>query len=331
MRLPIQRTRATLFALSILTVAALAACGGGDDTPLPVVEATPAGLTLEKIGGFAHAGGASSAEITAYDPLTKRLFVINGALASVDVLDLSNPTAPTLISSISAASIGAGLAAINSVAVFNGIVALAVEASPKTGNGVVAWVRASDLTVLGTDTVGALPDMLTFTPDGRHLLVANEGEPDSYNQVGSVDPEGSVSIIAVSGLSPSATTLTRTVSSAGFSSFNSQIGQLRSAGVRIFGPNANVAQDLEPEYITVSADGKTAWVTLQENNAIAVVDIDSKSITSIRPLGFKDHSLAGMGMDVSNEDGTPNTNSGTSAIKIGPVPSPATPWAARPT
>ena len=83
------------------------------------------------------------------------------------------------------------------MAVFNGVVALAVEANPKTSAGVVAWVRASDLTVLGTDTVGALPDMLTFTPDGSHLLVANEGEPNSYNQPDSVDPVGSVSVIAL--------------------------------------------------------------------------------------------------------------------------------------
>lgn len=150
MRLLPQQPRARLFATSLVMAAALAACGGGSDaaTPTtPMVEATPAGLTLEKIGGYAHAGGLSSAEITAYDPLSKRLFVINGALASVDVLNLSNPAAPTLIASISAASFGPGLAAINSVAVFNGVVALAVEANPKTSAGVVAWVRASDLTV----------------------------------------------------------------------------------------------------------------------------------------------------------------------------------------
>ncbi len=328
MRLQPQRSRACLFATTLVTAAVIAACGGGSDTPAPppapgpVVEATPASLTLEKIGGYAHAGGLSSAEITAYDPLTKRLFVINGALASVDVLDLSNPTAPTLIGSISAAAIGPGLAAINSVAVFNGVVALAVEANPKTSNGVVAWVRASDLVVLGTDTVGALPDMLTFTPDGSHLLVANEGEPNSYGLVDSVDPEGSVSVIALAGVTPTATslTLTRTVSSAGFAGFNAQLASLRSAGVRIYGPGANVAQDLEPEYITISADSKTAWVTLQENNAIATVDIASKTVTSIKPLGFKDHSVAGMGMDVSDEDAGTNTNSGTPLIKIGPVP-----------
>jgi hypothetical protein len=321
------RTPALLLTASLVTIAVLAACGGGgDDTPAPapgpVVEATPSGLTLQKIGGFAHAGGLSSAEITAYDPLSKRLFVVNGALASVDVLDLSNPAAPTLIGSIAASSIGAGLAAINSVAVFNGVVALAIEASPKTSDGVVAWVRASDLTVLGTDTVGALPDMLTFTPDGSHLLVANEGEPDSYNQVGSIDPVGSVSVIALAGVAPNATaaTLTRTVHSAGFASFDAQIAALRAAGVRIYGPNATVSQDLEPEYITVSSDSKTAYVTLQENNAIATVDIATRTVTAIKPLGFKDHSLAGMGMDASDEDGGTNTNSGTPLVKIGPVP-----------
>lgn len=315
-----------LFTASLLMTAVLAACGGGSDAPSPttppVVEATPVGLTLEKIGGYTHAGGLSSAEITAYDPLSKRLFVVNGALASVDVLDLSNPAAPTLIGSIAASSIGAGLAAVNSVAVFNGVVALAIEANPKTSDGLVAWVRASDLAVLGTDTVGALPDMLTFTPDGSHLLVANEGEPDSYGLPGSIDPEGSVSVIAVTGLAPNATagTLVRTVHSANFNSFDAQIASLRTAGVRIYGPGASVSQDLEPEYIAVSADSKTAYVTLQENNAIATVDIATRTVTAIKPLGFKDHSLAGMGMDVSDEDGGTNTNSGSPLIKIGPVP-----------
>ncbi len=312
---------ARLFAATLVMSAVLTACGGSDDpAPVAAAEPTPVSLALAKIGGFAHSGGASSAEITAYDPLSKRLFVINGALASVDVLNLRDPSAPTLIGSITAASIGPGLANINSVAVFNGVVALAVEATNKTDKGVVAWLRASDLSVLGTDAVGALPDMVSFTPDGSHLLVANEGEPSSYMQPDSVDPEGSISVIAVSGLSPTASSLTRSVSTAGFESYNAQIVQLRNSGVRIFGPNATVAQDLEPEYITVSADSKTAYVTLQENNAIAVVDITSKTVTAIKPLGFKDHSLAGMGMDVSNEDAGTNTNSGSSAIKIGPVP-----------
>ena len=158
--------------------------------------------------------------------------------------------------------------------------------------------------------------VVTFTPDGRYLLVANEGEPNSYGQTNSIDPEGSISIIELDGLSPTASSLRMTVSTAGFTAFNSQADSLRVAGVRIFGPGATVAQDLEPEYITISADSRTAYVTLQENNAIAIVDIATKTVTAIRALGTKDHSLAGMGLDVSNEDGTLNSNSGTATVLV---------------
>ncbi|MGY8904753.1 MAG: choice-of-anchor I family protein [Burkholderiales bacterium] len=298
------------------------ACGGGNDAPAPAVssEATPTSLSLSRIGGFTHSGGIASAEITAYDPLSQRLFVINGALGTVDVLSLANPAAPVQVGTLTTAAFGPGLAGANSVAIFNGVVALAIEANPKTNNGVVVFVRASDLRFLALAPAGALPDMLTFTPDGRFVLVANEGEPNSYNLPDSIDPVGSISIIEVSGLSPTTTAVFTTVTSAGFESFNNQAATLRASGVRVFGPNASVAQDLEPEYIAVSADSRTAYVTLQENNAIAIVDIASRRVSAIRPLGFKDHNVAGFGLDPSDEDGGTNTNSGTSTIRIAPVP-----------
>jgi hypothetical protein len=307
-----------------LVVAGIAACGGGgDDTPPfnnPPAEATPATIALEKVGGYQHTGGIGAAEIAAFDSLSQRLFVVNGAQGSVDVLNLSNPSAPTLTSSLTVAQFGASLGGINSVAVSNGIVALAVDAQTKTLPGLVAFVRASDLRVLGTTTVGALPDMLTFSPNGRMLLVANEGEPNSYGQADSVDPEGSISIIDLPVLSPTMNSISVTVTSAGFTAFNSQSAALQAAGVRIYGPGSSVAQDLEPEYITISDDNQTAWVTLQENNAVAVVNLASKSVVAIRPLGLKDHSLAGNGLDASNEDGGTNTKSGTPTIKITTYP-----------
>jgi hypothetical protein len=123
--------------------------------------------------------------------------------------------------------------------------------------------------------------------------VANEGEPnDAYT----IDPEGSISIIDVSN------PFTPTVRTADFRAFNSRAAELRTAGVRIFGPNATVAQDLEPEYITVSADGRTAWVALQENNALALVDIPSATVGQIVPLGYKNHGVAGSGIDASDRD-----------------------------
>lgn len=111
--------------------------------------------------------------------------------------------------------------------------------------------------------VGYLPDMLIFTPDGRRILVANEGE-----RVGIADPEGSVSIIDVGrGIEKA------NVKTVSFRSYNDRRAELLAEGVRIFPDAATVAQDFEPEYISVSADGKTAWVTLQENNSIAILQI----------------------------------------------------------
>nr|WP_211237964.1 choice-of-anchor I family protein [Holophaga foetida] len=273
-------------------------------------EPTPTSLALEKIGDYAG-GALGAAEITAFDAGSKRLFVVNGANGTVDVLSLANPASPVLVGTIDVSSIGAS---VNSVAVHDGLVALAVQATVKTNPGAVAFYNASDLGFLHSVTVGALPDMLTFTADGKKVLVANEGEPNSYNQVDSVDPEGSVSIITVS------RTGTSTVATAGFSAFNGQEATLRGQGVRIYGPNASVAQDLEPEYITLNATGDTAYVTLQENNAMAVVDIPSATVTSLIPFGLKDFSIAGYGLDASDEDGGTNTNSGTPLVKIGTQP-----------
>jgi len=274
----------------------LVACGGSDDpaaTP-PVVEATPASLKLSKIGGFSTGQYAvSAAEIPAFDAASKRLFVVNAQLGAVDVMNLADSTSPVKIGTLDATAILAG-AVINSVAVFNGLVAVAIEAPVKTNRGRVALYRASDLTLISSVTIGAQPDMIVFTPDGKTVLTANEGEPSDDYQV---DPEGSISVIDVS--NPAAP-LVRT---ADFVQFIGQEAALRAKGVRIYGPRANTAQDLEPEYITVSADGKTAWVTLQENNALAKVNIATATVTGILPLGFKDHGAVGNELDVSDKEG----------------------------
>ena len=296
MRLLPQRSPARLFATTFMAAAVLAACGGGSDSPTPttpVVEATPASLTLEKIGGYSTGlYEVSAAEIPAFDAASKRLFVVNAQAGAVDVLNLANPANPVKISTLDATAVLAG-AEINSVAVFNGIVAVAIQAPVKTDPGRMALYRASDLVLLSSVTIGAVPDMITFTPDGNTVLVANEGEPSDDYQI---DPEGSVSIIDVRNL---AAPVVRT---AGFTAFNGQAATLRAAGVRIYGPNASVAQDLEPEYIAVSADGTTAWVTLQENNALAKVDIATATVTNVLPLGYKDHGAVGNELDVADEE-----------------------------
>jgi len=241
-----------------------------------------AGLDLSVLGTYVAPGGAS-AEIAAYDPASQRMFYSDGVTNTLGIVSIANPAAPNEVAIVDLSPYGGGP---NSVAVKNGIVAVAVQAVVKTDPGSVVFFDASG-SLLGQVTVGALPDMLTFTASGQKILVANEGEPNSYNQSDSVDPEGSISIIDISGGIGSAS-----VATADFASFNSQRAALTAAGVRIFGPNATVAQDLEPEYITISPDGATAYVTLQENNALAVVDLATSTVTSIKALGYKDHNQA---------------------------------------
>ena len=237
----------------------------------------------------------SAAEIVSYDPVSQRAFVINAASGEVDILDLSDPAQPTLFSFIDVSDLGGDA---NSVIVKNEIVAIAVEAAVRTDNGFVAFydTAGTRLNVVGA---GALPDAITFSPDGRYVLVANEGEPASNY---SIDPEGSVTIIDLEN-----GVLNPVVRTADFQAFNGRENELRAQGIRIFGPGASAAQDFEPEWVEVSADSSTAYVSLQENNAIAVIDIQTATVTDIFPLGFKDWSAAGEwsgnGLDVSRRDG----------------------------
>ncbi len=267
--------------------------------PPSIAGAKPKGrISLSPIGTYETGQfDESAAEIVAHDPDTQQLFVVNAQKGAIDVLDISDPAAPTLATTLVADG------PVTSVAVRDGFIAVAVENDPKQLPGWVQFFAIDGFDKVAEVEVGALPDMLTFTPDGTKVVVANEGEPDHYcfDEPGNAgDPEGSISIIDVSGGVENVTG--DDVRTADFTSFNSQIDDLRAAGVRIFGPNATVAQDLEPEYVVVNGSSTTAWVALQENNALAIVDLATATVTSIEPLGFKDHSRRGNALDPSNQD-----------------------------
>lgn len=286
--------------LLLASLAAAAACTPDRPAPLAPVSAqalvasaankTPTSVSLERIGGFNN-GGEGASEIPAFDFVSKRIFVVNGALGTVDVYDAVDPANPVKVGTLSFPG-GA-----NSVAADRGLIAVAVENAVKQQPGTVEFFRATTLERVSSVTVGALPDMVTFSPSGRLLLVANEGEPNADY---SVDPEGSVSIVDVSNANRP------TVRHARFTAFNGQEAALRAQGVRIYGPGASAAQDLEPEYVAISDDERTAWVTLQENNALAIVDIASATVTRVVPLGFKDHSLQMNALDASDRDNMVN-------------------------
>lgn len=278
----------------LLTAASTVFClfGGAATHPPPP---GPHALSIEPIATIQLGPFLSgAAEIVAHDPVLQRLFVVNGDANSIEILSFDDPTAPARIKTIDMTPYGGG---VNSVAVRNGLVATAVGGFVRTDPGKMV-LFTTDGAFVGLVEVGALPDMVCFTPDARHILTANEGEPsDDYT----IDPEGSVSIIELP--EDPRRIGQRHVRTADFQRFNTiQI----HPDIRVFGPGASVAQDLEPEYIAVSPDSTTAYVTLQENNALAVVDIPSATVTALLPLGFKDHSLPTQGFDAS--DRTPGIN-----------------------
>ncbi|MFC2109966.1 choice-of-anchor I family protein [Bacteroidota bacterium] len=232
-------------------------------------------------------GGEGAAEISAFDANSKNLFIVNVESQEVSIYNIEDLSTPIKKSSIALANYGSP----NSVAVYNGKLAVAVEADVKQNNGKVLVYNASTSVLEKTYDVGALPDMVTFSKDGKLIICANEGEP---NNAYTVDPMGTVSIIEIE---------TDLVSTLDFTSFNSQEASLENDGFRVFGPGADLAKDVEPEYIAVSKDSKTAWVSLQENNGIAKINLVSKSIEAIFPLGFKDYNLTKNAIDASDKDG----------------------------
>lgn len=236
-------------------------------------------------------GGEAAAEISAYDEITKRLFTVNNSNTNqIDVIDLSDLNSPKKAGII---DLSVYNGASNSVTVYDGKLALALESTVnKQGNGKVVVFKTSDYSLIKEITVGALSDMVTFSPGGKYIMSANEGEPNADY---SVDPDGTISIIEVAN--------NYAVTTLNFVGFESQLATLKTKGFRISKKAKNFAADIEPEYITISEDSKTAWVTLQENNGVAKVDLATKTITSIFGLGYKDFNMAENAIDVSDKDG----------------------------
>jgi len=243
--------------------------------------ADEAALGFTKLWTHGHTTAGQTSEIPAYDRKTHTIWV--AGVVGVDVLDAASGT---LLEHIDVTPRGF----VNSVAIWNGLAAFAVEAAPDRRNAgsVLLYDTATRKPVAGTSeiSVGALPDMLVFTHDGSKLLVANEGTPNAVADTAytTPDPAGSVSVIDVSARTVIATP--------GF------------AGVPQLGANlrTNTGMDFEPEYIAVDRDGTHAFVTLQEANAIAVLDLGLNAFTQVVGLGAKDFNAPGNEIDPKDND-----------------------------
>ncbi|GBU17798.1 MULTISPECIES: ExeM/NucH family extracellular endonuclease [Methylobacterium] len=269
-------------------------------------------LTLVRLGAFAATddpatAAAPNAEVVAYDSTTNRLYIQNTnenriEIAAITAAGAIEKTGEILLSGLE------GYGAVNSVAVFNGLVAVAYANPVGDQPGRVALFDAAG-NLQRTLTVGVGPDQIVFNRDGTRLLVANEGEQASVAS----NPVGGVSIIDVSGGAAAASV----VATVGFEGLNGSEDALRAKGLAIT-PGKSAAADIEPEYIAISPDNRFAYVTLQEVNGVAIIDLANPGTApiAIQPLGSVNHSLAGNEFDASDRDGP----GGTASIRIGATP-----------
>ncbi len=274
----------------------------GDEIPVIKNVCVPDQLTRDleatRIGeyrsGAAFAtGGAESVQVRSYDDGVRHLhaWIANGAERAIDIVSFDDPANPVRVKRVDVSVVeGQPTAGPTSVAIdpLGRGIAISIRNATLQQPG---WIQLLNLNgdVVDTVAVGALPDMLTFSPDGSLILVANEGEPsDSYL----VDPEGTVTLVDIgAGFLVSGTT------TAGFA------GVPSSGDVRTIGPNASdPTLDYEPEHVLIEPSGDVAWVILQENNAIAKLDLGTRTFVEVRGLGVRDHSVAGGGLDPSDQD-----------------------------
>ncbi|APE02845.1 alkaline phosphatase [Alteromonas mediterranea] len=273
------------------------------------------GIAMD-IVGRAFLGNQTAAEIVQYHAETSTIYATNGETNTIAIIDASGVSSATMADPINTTSLtpttialpadinGVALGSLTSIAISGDLMAVAVPAAVKTDNGFVLFYNGLDSSApafLDSVEVGALPDMVTFTPDGGKVLVANEGEPsDDYT----VDPEGSVSVINILASGEPEETGT----TVGFSALNGSEADLMAQGMMFPNPagrtingtaiTSSVAKDLEPEYITATND--VAYISLQENNGLAILDLEELTIDVVG-LGTK--SWAGLNIDIQ-EDGS---------------------------
>ena len=283
-----------------------------------VASSADASLTVRPIGSYdTGIFDESAAEIVEYYAADQRLLVVNAAQAKVEVLDASDAAAPAKLFDLQTTGVASADGSVvpdgavaNSVAVReDGLGVVAVEAPDKTDAGWLVFFDAgADGNSLGAVRVGSLPDMVTLTRDGDRAVVAGEGEPaEDY----SVDPEGSVAVVdlpdTVTSVPQSAVRL------AGFHAFEQGGTHSLPAGIRIFGGRADagtgtpaypVSENLEPEYVAIDQQGTKAYVTLQEANGVAVVDLRTAQVERIWDTGTIDR--RSVPMDASDRDGAIN-------------------------
>ena len=231
------------------------------------------------------------AEIVKFNEENDCMYLVSGQTQTLDIVKVKEDGSTELVKKIDIAALGsandfsAGDITSVDVNTDRDLVVIAVQHADYTKNGAIVLLDYEGSFVAKYET-GVQPDMVTFTPDGSKILTANEGEPrEGYE---ATDPMGSVTVVDLDA---------KVVNTYDFESLDSSRDALINHGV-LLRADTDPSVDLEPEFIAVSEDNKTAYVTLQENNAIAALNLTTGTWKYVKGLGFKDYSAEGNGLDL---------------------------------
>lgn len=265
-------------------------------------------LQIAKIAGYDSGivneeGG--SAEIIQYNSDTQMYYVVNGTSGTLDIVPRTAYTdenqvqgikfdLKTKLQDIRSEFVYGDMTSV-AVSTEKDLIGVAVQAAGTNDNGVIVLMDYKQ-NIVAVIEAGVQPDMVTFTKDGNKILTANEGEPREGYGEGTVDPMGTITVADISSGVENAS-----VQNVTFESWDARREELTEAGV-IIKKNTNPSVDFEPEYIAVNNEGSRAYVALQEANAIATIDLTTNTVTSVKSLGFKDHSLEENALDVLKKD-----------------------------
>ncbi|OXS53804.1 hypothetical protein B1A99_28285 [Cohnella sp. CIP 111063] len=296
---------------------------GSASKSFAITSALPAtyGTKMIHLGSYSvgdkHPDGGV-AEIVAYNKDNQKMYVISGTIQALDIVPLADITAGELNSyayekRVNIASIGTanGFSAgdMTSVSINTRLKAIAVSVqrgdylADSDKNGYIVFLDY-DGNYIAHYEAGIQPDMIGFSPDDHYVMTANEGERRNFGP-GSVDPKGSVTIVdlrSANNHDDLRNLTTGKVTTVYFDNYDAAEARAQLvADLVLLKTGTAPSVDLEPEYITFSADNLTAYVSLQEANAVATFDIAAKTFTSIKGLGFKDHSQPGNELDFRND------------------------------
>ena len=305
----------SLIACLALTVQAGAVTAYANEAAAPVSLSKIAGYTS---GQYNVDGGVM--EIIAYNTATDWAYAVNGQTGMLTAISMENLTANGFLELTGTEIDVKGLVENQDAAFSYGdmtsvavspdgtLLAAALQSEGYNDSGRAAIFGCSSdgsLTLRGIVETGIQPDMIVFADNGT-ILTADEGEPREGYGNGAADPRGSVTII-------NAEELTGTV--VGFDGFDSEEKRaaLVSSGI-VLKKNTAPSVDLEPEYIAVS-DGK-AYVTLQEANAIAVLNLADQSFEGIYSAGFEDYSVSPVDIDKKDDAYVPKTYGSLRGIRM---------------